>query len=185
MGNLNDFLTNNIVLNFNTDIDMDDYFLISISYETEGLIYTEPREFTEEHLKWQNDCISTKEWRNVLKSKIIEKCEKHVDSICRSKLVITSPYFYHCYMNFLPELIDSWIKIWKEAKIEDESLENLILYYKLMFICADPYQIEQARINRKKIEEDAEEFMRDEIKYWSNEENCIRDSDFDNWSDPF
>ena len=176
--------------NNNLTINVRDYFSIN-KENLKKLIepYEEPiSNFYSDRCKWELDCIYSTEWRNGLKLYFIEIINNNSNAIIFSKenpkKIISE--FYDDYKSYDDALIDRWLKYWADVNLENETLENLILYNKAQYELLDAKAVEAKRRRLNHLMQDSFEDAREENTYWSNSDNSYNEgSGGDQWSDPF
>lgn len=171
-------------------LNVRDYFspIKEVNFKKLIIPYKEPEsKFSSERRKWELDCIYSKEWRNGLKLCFIEIINENSNAIIFSKenpkKIISE--FYDDYKSYDYVLIDRWLKYWTDVNLENETLENLILYNKSQYEFIDEKAVEAKRRKLNKLMQDSFEDTRAETRYWNNSDNSYREGGGgDEWSDP-
>ncbi|GAA4038945.1 hypothetical protein GCM10022386_25930 [Flavobacterium cheonhonense] len=134
--------------------------------------------------------INSEKWRFEFKKNIINKIDKLKESFLNSKQNPNLEVgFWHNYSNYKHKHLDNWLLIVQETNLVKEEIECLMIFFNFFNAYAQHFLTEEAEkfIKKKQEKEDEERdrYIRDEIKYWSNPDNCYNEGGGgDEWSDP-
>jgi len=147
---------------------------VDISLERKEEIEALKNQYENDMLEWENNCISNKYWRHNVKLIYIGEIINLIRNIKsnRDGTPDHGSYQYSKYGNYKKKLIDNYIEIWENSDTDLESLENLILYYKILFLCIDENMIKKHKID----------YTPDD--YYSREDSYNDGGGGDEWSDP-
>lgn len=135
------------------------------------------------------ECLKNEEYRNSLRSELITELRDIVNKIVTTKLNPTTVDYFnqniYDYKFYHKDLIDIWIEIWSNVKIEIESLETLLLFKKFLGrSCLNKDALEVDTFKRNKLWRESAREAREEESYW-NDNYYEEGGGGQDWSDPF
>lgn len=173
-------------MNMTESEEAKEIFGIPLSTQRQLEISELRKKYSEKISKWELDCIRFPKWRKFVRNYLIEILENEYKQIKGSKnnKPNTVTHYSLQYNFYVKERIDSWLDIWSNAILNNESLENLLIFEKYGEMCLDE-KLVQKEIKRKALESQrAYEYFRDEGNYYNNPENSYREAGGgDEWSD--
>lgn len=142
------------------------------------------------HDKWIIECLKNGEYRSSLRSELVIELLDIVNRLVTTKLKPTKVEFFgnqniYDYKFYHKELIDIWIEIWDNVKIEIESLETLLLFKKFLDrTCLNERALDVDRDKSNKMWRESFRESQDKKKYW-NDNSYEEGGGGQEWSDPF
>lgn len=135
--------------------------------------------------KWELDCVQNPKFRKELKKTVYNRVQDVYEKIIISKNETKSNIDYNYltkYSTYNKSTIDSWLKIWAEMELKNESLENLMTFSIFRKNCLNE---ELVRLNQRKLSNErrkTEQFFREQERHYINN-SYEEGGGGDDWSD--